>query len=208
MNASVRDKFYNCAFVAFFALTMNDNFIGVQKVHGETFVNGEPEEGHGLSHKETSWILVNKTYTGIAAKGKFQILADPFEPSRSIIRRVKGVGEEWIQDNDAQGYSFHAFLRKGFCYVETLVSKPNGNPAKEEASIDMNSSSTTSSDPDPDSVSRYDSLEFGPVSLGLMGGRPICVLYPLSRFGKIKTVPVSSKVQQEDPPQTNPMRGV
>ncbi len=158
---------------------------------------------HDKSHLSgnISWVLVDR-FRGAGMrsgthgeKGEFVVLNDPMHASRYIIRRIRGIGEGWIQDQDEGGNSFHMYLRKGFCYVDSAflseeesianANKPNINSPGNEAEHNNDSTSLSKSIMQ-DSSRRYDSLEFGPISRGLLQGPPLFVLYPWSRFGPCK----------------------
>lgn len=193
-------------FVGIVTVTTNDKILGIQKVHGETYVNGIPQKG--LSHKEESWVLVDRmpAYPLNLENNKttrdFMVVTDPYQPTRSIIRRMKGVGEAWIQDRDEDGSTFHVFIQKSFCYLEAPLSR-HGSMHKSTKYSD--SSVSEASAVDPDTV-RYDSFEFGPVSVGLLKGRPLAVLYPLKRAGKIYSVPADES-EEDTKLVTNPLLG-
>jgi hypothetical protein len=163
---------------------------------------------------EVTWIVVNRL-TGSkwrssgsefdGQKGDLVVLTDPYHPHCNIVRRIKGVGEEWVRDSDTHGNSFHMFLRKGFCYVDTppdaitvLPAEP-ADAAKDAANKGITAIETPAS-------KRFDSLEFGPVSRGLLVGPPLFVLWPIRKFGLYVKAPasVSSSPSAEEQTQMPP----
>jgi hypothetical protein len=216
------------------AISVNDYFAGVVPVYGDTYRTGaataNPKATATVSATtssleaeptifdtdklEVTWIVVNRL-TGSkwrssgaefdAQKGDLVVLTDPYHPHCSIVRTIKGVGEEWIRDSDADGHSFHMFLRKGFCYVGTppdAITVVPAEPAKDAASENagkgaINTGSTVIETP---ASTRFDSLEFGPVSRGLLVGPPVFVLWPFRKFGPYIQAPASAVEQPEAPP--------
>lgn len=214
------------------AITFNDFFIGVKKVQGDTYVRGVSDGNGALIRNQETWILINRYKSeelrrgNPAGKGDLVVMTDPFNPNRSIIRRLRGVGEEWVRDSDEDGSWFHVYLRKGFCYVDSLfrsppspmVSKYSNNAAidthsaigtghnvknseeckqNKEANLHVNEAAEHVAVENEDR--RYDSLQFGPVSLGLLLGSPIMILYPIDRMAFLSS-PLVPAVNPPIPP--------
>ena len=163
------------------AITFNDNFFGITRVKGETYLCGAPNKP--LSHTENSWILVNRSCEPV--ENSLVVVTDPFEPNRQLVRNIKGVGEKFILDIENEEI-FPVFLKRGFVYLEALLKKTNSDTKQKHnlsSSLSSKKGDTDTNTMFEDTLERYDSLIFGATSVSLLRGKPIAVIYPFERAG-------------------------
>ena len=149
------------------AVCINDVIVGLKEVTGDTG-RGPPSS----SSNEKSIVLVNrassKLHNNELKQGDIVVIADPHDSSRNLVRTVVQCGKEWVRvlDGDKE---YHVHVQQGYCWVEGRAVPGSAQ-------------------------SVYDSKLFGPISVGLIKGIPLCVVWPGNRFGLL---PLSQEKKPE-----------
>jgi hypothetical protein len=148
------------------AVFVNDVIVGLNEVTGDT------GRGPPSSTKEKSLVLVSrvssKVHNNELKQGDVVVITDPHDSSRNLVRTVVRCGKEWVRVHDGDK-EYHVYVQQGYCWVEGRAA-----PGSEQ--------------------SVYDSKSFGPISMGLIQGIPMCVVWPGNRLGLF---PISQEKRPE-----------
>ena len=155
------------------AVAFNDLVVGFVPVTGDTYST----KANYPTFTDMSWVVVNKWVGTKLRRGEIEpedlvVLVDPTNPQKRIIRQVKALNDTWVRVNDGVE-SYHVYIRKGYVWLDGRETKMEGEKGEDKASKAIKS--------------KHDSVTFGAVSLGLIVGRPVLVISPLSRLGAIRT---------------------
>ena len=139
---------------------VNDMIVGVKAVSGDTFLGSPPTRSVG-SEAARSWVIANKMspriHNGELQQGDLVLVCDPLNPKRHLVLQIKRCGKEWVRVQDGRN-AYHVYIQEGYCWLEGRSDEEAGEGQRE--------------------LEPYDSRTFGPVSMGLIVGLPLAVLFP------------------------------
>lgn len=156
---------------------VNDMIVGVKAVSGDTLLGpvrtkcGGVEVGSGAEPVARSWVVTNKMspriHNGELEQGDLVVVCDPFNPKRHLVLQIKRCGKEWVRVQDGRHDAYHVYIQEGYCWLEGRGDERD-----------------------------YDSRTFGPVSMGLIIGLPMAVLFP--KFGVFTPPAAATKTKTKD----------